>query len=419
MFAWCGLGMWRREPEVDPADVGLDCDVLERVADAFAETCDTGERFHGAQMAMYRDGRRVLDVGGGTARIRTGERVRDDTLFVMFSCTKALAGLVMLMLYERGKFHYDEQVATYWPEFARVIPEKAAVTIRHVLSHRAGFPGGPQWLTPEHWSDRGAIRRAMEEVEMSFSPGQKNAYHAINFGHMVNELVERIDGRDCGAFLREEVFEPLGLADIYVGLADDDDVEARIAWCYNEMDLSAARATGVVAPGHEESSGDEAASLRRAGGDDVHARESDAPELAHPFNRPETHRAVLPAAGGISTARDLTAVLSVLAMGGKRGDVELVTREGLAAATAPTNRASDLDGTVGWPLRWSSGFSLGFHGDGSTLRTFGHGGAGGQETFADPDRRIAWTFLTNGEISEDFIDWRYRLQSMAFAACKE
>jgi len=409
--------MWRRDPEVEPAEVGMDRDVIERIVEDFASTCDTRERFHGAQMALYRDGRRVLDVGGGIARIRTEEQVREDTLFVMFSCTKALASLAMLMLYERGKFHYDEQVVAYWPEFARVLPEKAAITIRHVMSHRAGFPGGPDWLTARHWGDRAAIRRAMEEVELSFPPGQKNAYHAINFGHMVNELIGRIDGRDCGAFLREEVFDPLGLRDIYVGLPDDERLEARVAWCYNDMNLSAARSTGVVAPGHEDSAGEDAGPIAVAS---APSRDGlDVPELSHPFNRPATHRAVLPAAGGIATARDLTEVLSVLSLGGKRGDVELVSREGLAAATAPTNRASDLDGTVGWPLRWSTGFSLGFHGDGSTLRTFGHGGAGGQETFADPDRRIAWSFLTNGEISDDFIDWRYRLQSMAFAACKE
>lgn len=396
----------------------MDSGEIERIAEAFGETCETGERFHGAQMALFRDGWRVLDVGGGVARHRTEGPVREDTLFVMFSCTKALASLAMLMLYERGAFHYDEAVVAYWPEFARVMPEKAAITIRHVLSHRAGFPGGPDWLTARHWSDRAAIRKAMEEVELSFPAGSKNAYHAMNFGHMVNELIQRIDGRDCGAFLREEVFEPLGLRDIYVGLPDDERLEARVAWCYNELNLGVARSTGVVAPGHEASSGEDAATL--AGAIEPHVETtSGAPELSHVFNRPTIHRAVLPAAGGIATARDLTAVLSVLALGGRRGDVELVSRDGLAAATAPTNRAADIDGTVGWPLRWSTGFSLGSHGDGSTLRTFGHGGAGGQETFADPDRRLAWTFLTNGEISDDFVDWRYRLQSMAFAACRE
>ena len=411
------MSMWRRDPDVDPAEVGMDPGEIDRMADTFAESCETGERFHGAQMALFRDGRRILDVGGGIARHRTEQRVREDTLFVMFSCTKVLASLAMLMLYERGKFHYDEAVVAYWPEFARVMPEKASITIRHVLSHRAGFPGGPDWLTACHWGDRFAICRAMEEVELSFPAGSKNAYHAMNFGHMVNELIRRIDGRDCGQFLHEEVFGPLGLGDIFVGLPDDSSLEARVAWCYNEMSLGAARSTGVVAPGHEASEGEDAAAIGRAVEADLDET-YDVPELSHVFNRPETHRAVLPAAGGIATARALTEVLSVLALGGRRGDVELVSAEGIAAVTAPTNRPGDLDGTVGWPLRWGTGFSLGFHGDGSTLRTFGHGGAGGQETFADPDRRIAWTFLTNGEISDDFVDWRYRLQSMAFAACR-
>lgn len=411
--------MWRREPDVDPADVGMDLDILERIADEFERTCASGERFHGAQMALYREGRCVLDVGGGFARVRTEKHVTEDTLFVMFSCTKALASLAMLMLYERGKFHYDEHVVRYWPEFARVMPEKAGVTIRHVLSHRAGFPGGPDWLIPRWWGDRVAIRRAMEEVEMSFAPGEKNAYHALNFGHMVNELIERIDGRDCGRFLAEEVFAPLGLEDVYVGLPKDDRLEARVAWCYNEMDLSNARATGVVAPGHESDAGQGAVALARGVGDGGAASECEVPELAHPFNRPEIHRAVLPAAGGIATARDLTEVLAVLSLGGERDGVQLVSREGLGAATAPTNRADEIDGTVGWPLRWSTGFALGFHGEGSTLRTFGHGGAGGQETFADPDRRLAWGFLVNGELSKDFIDWRYGLQSLAFAACRD
>lgn len=404
--------MWRRDPEIDPEQVGMDAAILDRMADEFAKTCEKGERFHGAQMAVYRDGRRVLDVGGGLARVRTGEVVGKDTLFVIFSCTKALASLAMLMLYERGLFHFDEPVVRYWPEFARVVPGKASVTIRHVLSHRAGFPGGPDWLLAEHWGDRSMLCRAMEEVELSFPPGSRNAYHALNFGHMVDELIRRVDGRSCGAFLSEEVFSPLGLEDIYLGLPADEGTEGRVAWCYNEMDLGRARATGVVAPGQGTQSDREVKAVGLP-------KEVDPefPEQAHPFNRPSTWRAGLPAAGAIATARDLTAVLAVLACGGRWGDVELVRPESIAAATAPTNREGDLDGTVGWPLRWSTGFSLGFHGEGSTLRTFGHGGAGGQETFADPDRRLAWSFLTNGELSEDFIDWRYGLQSMAFAAC--
>ena len=94
---------------------------------------------------MYRRGVRVLEAGGGLARVRTRVPVTPESLFVIFSATKGLAGLAMLMLYERGAFHYDEPVVKYWPEFASAVPEKRSVTIRHVLSHRAGFPLGPRF----------------------------------------------------------------------------------------------------------------------------------------------------------------------------------------------------------------------------------------------------------------------------------
>jgi CubicO group peptidase (beta-lactamase class C family) len=423
------MSLWRLDPDVAPEQVGMDAAVLDRMVEELERTLAAGKLFHGAQMAVYRHGRRVLDVGGGMARLRTREEVRPDTLFVLFSATKGLAGLAMLMLYERKKFHYDEPVVKYWPEFASVIPQKAAITIRHVMSHRAGFPLGPRWLDAEKWGDRAEIRRAMQEVRLRFTPGERNAYHAMNYGHMLNELISRIDGRDMGAFLREEVFAPLGLRDLHLGLPDDAALEARVAWCYNEINLSpgksAARATGVVSGGHEEQ-GTSSATANAVPDDDnalkfdrrqPPARYADIPEMWHEFNWPEIHRAVLPAAGAIGTARELAALYAFLAQGGARGELTLVSREGLAFATTPTNRDKDMDGVIGFPIRWGLGFHMGMHGRGSTLRSFGHAGAGGQIGFADPDRELAFAFTTNGELAPEFALWRYRLQSMAFEAC--
>jgi CubicO group peptidase (beta-lactamase class C family) len=293
------------------------------------------------------------------------------------------------------------------------------------MSHRAGFPLGPRWLDAELWGDRAEIRRAMEEVRLRFTPGEHNAYHAMNYGHMLNELISRIDGRDCGAFLREEVFGPLGLRDLHLGLPDDAALEARVAWCYNEINLSpgraAARATGVVS-GELEQARAEAEAEERLDPTpqrrEPPARYADIPEMWHEFNWPETHRAVLPAAGGIGTARELGALYAFLAQGGARGELALVSREGLTYATTPTNREGEVDGTIGFPLRWALGFHVGMHGKGSTLRSFGHAGAGGQIGFADPDRELAFAFTTNGELSPEFPLWRYRLQSRAFAACR-
>ncbi|HXK24405.1 MAG TPA: serine hydrolase domain-containing protein [Myxococcota bacterium] len=428
------MQVWRLDPEVSPGEVGVDAAVLDEMVKEFEQTLAAGRLFHGAQMTVYRAGRRVLDVGGGLARVRTRVPVRPDTLFVLFSATKGLAGLAMLMLYERRKFHYDEPVTKYWPEFARVVPGKAAVTIRHVMSHRAGFPLGPRWLDAEKWGNRAEIRRAMEEVRLRFTPGERNAYHAMNYGHMLNELITRIDGRDCGAFLRDEVFGPLGLRDLHLGLPDDASLRERVAWCYHEIDLSpgkrAARATGVVSGELEQASAlseamERAQEEAESPGADIPgqsrkppARYADIPEMWHEFNWPETHRAVLPAAGAIGTARDLGALYAFLAQGGAREGFSLVSREGLAYVTTPTNREGEKDGTIGFPIRWGLGFHMGMLGRGSTLRSFGHAGAGGQVGFADPDRELAFSFATNGELAPEFQLWRYRLQSRAFEACR-
>jgi CubicO group peptidase (beta-lactamase class C family) len=127
---------------------------------------------------------------------------------------------------------------------------------------------------------------------------------------------------------------------------------------------------------------------------------------------------VLPAGGGISTARDLARVYAALALGGELDGVKLVKQESLAHATTPTNRAEDVDAVIRFPIRWGTGWHMGLYGHGSTLRTFGHGGAGGQVGFADPDKGLALAFVCNGGLKPEFLRWRYELQSLVYAACR-
>jgi CubicO group peptidase (beta-lactamase class C family) len=425
------MAIYRLDPEVDPGQVGVDAAVLDRIAASFSETLQAGRLCGGAQMAVYRDGKKVFDIGGGIARARRGEtlsEVTPETMFVLFSSTKGLAALAMLMLYERKKFHYDEPVIAYWPEFNRVVPEKASITIRQVMGHRSGLPTGPDWLTPRHWGDRAAIARAMEELPLAFPPGSKNAYHAMNFGHLVNELITRIDGRDCGQFLRDEVCQPLGVKDLYVGLPDDDALEQRVAWVVTSRSsaASAASATGVLdeqalkaASEAGEREDDRAAAAAPAREPNVPERFKEHPERMHPMNRPEVHQAVLPAGAGIGSAADLARVYAALSLDGELDGVRLCYRQTLDHVTTATNRRGEVDGTIRTPIRWGTGFHMGAHGEGSTDRTFGHGGAGGQIAFADRDRRLAVAFVTSGALSPKYMPWRFGLQSMAFEACKD
>jgi CubicO group peptidase (beta-lactamase class C family) len=409
------MAIWRQAPEVEPAEVGMDGGIVEEMADRFSEATDRGELFSGAQMAVYRDGRLVLDIGGGTARERTGVPVTPDTMFVIFSSTKGMAALAMWMLHERGAFDFDDPVVKYWPSFASHAPEKAHVTIRHIMGHRGGFPNGPEWFTARWWGNREALVRAMEEVPLVWKPGEFNGYHALNFGWMVNELCIRTDarGRDIGQFLRDEVFSPLGIEDSYVGLPDDSALEERVAWVEEpEQPMTVAQATGVS------TSSAPLAADRVFRSPQIDDRHRETPELSIPWNRPSVHRAVIPAGGGISTARDLAKMYAALALGGEMDGVPVVQRESLEHAIVPTTSPGEIDKTLGMPMRWGTGWHVGSAAEGASMRTFGHGGRGGQIGWADLDRRLAFGFTTTGQLkAEEYQQWLLVLQSLVFRAC--
>jgi CubicO group peptidase (beta-lactamase class C family) len=410
------MTVWRNEPEVEPGAVGMDGAVLAEMASRFTDTTELGDLFSGAQMAVYRKGKLVLDVGGGTARARTGAAVDPETMFVIFSSTKGMAALAMWMLHERGAFNFDDPVVKYWPSFASQVPEKAEVTIRHIMGHRGGFPNGPDWFTARWWGNREALVRAMEEVPLVWKPGEFNGYHALNFGWMLNELCIWTDakGRDIGRFLRDEAFGPLNIADAYVGLPHDLALEERVAWVEEpEQPMTVAQATGV------------STSSAPVGADRVFRspqmddRHRETPELSIPWNRPAVHRAVVPGGGGISTARALAKMYAALALGGELDGVRVVQAQSLEQAIVPTNAAGEIDKTIGMPMRWGTGWHIGSAAEGASMRTFGHGGRGGQMGWADLDRGLAFGFTTTGQLkTEEYQRWLLSLQSMAFQACK-
>ena len=175
-----------------PDVVSMDPEKLERVEELFRRQIAEGVH-PGAGLAVYRYGKPVLDIQGGAADADTGRAVSGDTMFVLMSSTKPLAAACMYLLKERGLLAWEDAVSKYWPEFGK--NGKEDVTIYHVMTHQGGFPATPKSLPWTDWSDWGNVVRAMEEATPEYPPGSVFAYHPVNYGWVIGELVRRIDGR--------------------------------------------------------------------------------------------------------------------------------------------------------------------------------------------------------------------------------
>ncbi len=170
----------------------------------------------GAGLAAYRNGSLVLDLWGGLADADSGKPVSADTMFVMYSNSKALTAGCIYILWERGLLQWDDPVARHWPAFAQ--NGKEGITIRHILTHRGGIPETPADIVANGWGDWDLVVRAMERVTPTTEPGAVIAYQQSTFGWVLGELVRRLDGRPIGQFLKDEITDPLSMNDVYMGL---------------------------------------------------------------------------------------------------------------------------------------------------------------------------------------------------------
>src|SRR6185369_841669 len=107
-----------------------------KVADAFRRNLSSGQEV-GAAVAVYRDGRKVVDLWGGFRNGTSQAPWQRDTLVNVFSTTKGVASLAVAVAASRGLIDYDAKVAEYWPEFAQ--GGKGAITVRQLFSHQAGL----------------------------------------------------------------------------------------------------------------------------------------------------------------------------------------------------------------------------------------------------------------------------------------
>jgi len=363
---------------------------VKQLRGVFDRQLDVGLH-HGAQLAVYVDGDLVVDFAGGQMA-PDGPETTGETRHLVFSCTKPYAGTVVHQLVEAGELSYDDRLVEHWPEFADEGGQKAAITVEQVLNHTAGIPFGELDEQPEKWADWDAVVEAMEEIEPVFPPGEQPAYHTTNYGWLVGELIERVTGTPVREAVAERVFEPLGMDDTSIGLGEDGDPdEVATLSGFAEFDRCRGPGEGLGIP---------------------------ASDSAATFNDETLQRAVIPAANGIGTARDMARFYACMANGGSLDGTELLAADTVEHATE-THAETESDGTLSRPARyglgfWTGGLANDMFGTVDTEGLFGHAGLGSCFGWGDPDRNVGFACVTNG-IREESYEHAARVSALSDA----
>ncbi len=355
---------------------------FEGVAEAFARNfAEHGEV--GAATSVYVDGRKVVDLWGGTADVTTGAPYSEDSLQLVFSTTKGATAACANLLAQRGELDMDAPVATYWPEFKAA--GKGDIPVRWLMCHKAALPYVDATLTLEEALAWDPVIRALEVQEPVWKPGTEHGYHAITYGWLVGEVVRRISGKSLGSFFRDEFATPLGL-DFWIGLPDEQ--QARVAPLVQWGD------------GKELDPAMTEMMAQFMGPDTLLGKTLGAPSFVFhntdgAFNNPAVRAAEIPAANGVTNARSLARFYAALSGTVEGGPAEpLLTEAQLAAATELQTSGPDKC------LYFETTFGLGFFL--SSLfapyggsKSFGHTGAGGSVGFSDPEHGIGFGYVMN------------------------
>ena len=359
---------------------------FEGVREAFAEgqAADAG----GAQLCVYRHGKKVVDLWCGRDRERN-RPYTDKTLTVMMSCSKGAVATSAHMLAERGLLDFDAPVTKYWPEFGQA--GKQDVPVSDLMAHRAGLSGfepnsgiGPRELLD--WNKSTAALAAMAPL---WEPGSAYMYHAVTFGYLVGEVIRRVSGKTPGTFFADEIAGPLGLQ-MWIGLPASE--EDRVAPHFSDRPALTLEQWQQILTGFGIEMNSRLAQSMVHGilGTD---------EAIRMMKSREGHAAEIPAGNMIGDAASLARMYAATI-----GDVDGVRL--LNARTVDTARAwqtRDLKAPGdfarlpnGDPQRLGLGYELNrmnepMLGDGS----FGHAGAGGRMGFAHPESGTAVGYVCN------------------------
>ena len=368
--------------EAEPRDLGVAPEAVSRIWRAAEALYRSG--IHPAiQLCVRRFGGVLIDraighaSGNGPDDPAEAQKVlaTPATPFTIFSASKAVTAMIVHLLDQRNLIRLDDRVCEYIPEFA--VSTKQWITIRHVLTHRAGLPNLPrEALDLDRLHDPESIVWLLSDLKPTWRPGRQLAYHAISGGFILGELVRRVTGKTVRAVLDEEIRRPLGLRWLGYGVRPQD--VDRVARNY----LTGPPALPPLSP-----------LLRRALGIGF----AEVPALS---NDPRFLTGIIPSANVVATANELGLFYQLLLDGGELDGVRVFDPRTIRRATSEQSYL-EFDLTLGLPFRYGMGFMLGgqwFSPYGPDTRyAFGHLGFTNIVSWADPERQVAATLMTSGK----------------------
>lgn len=234
----------------EPQEVGFDATRLERINATMQRYVDEG-KLAGIVSLVARHGKVAHAEKFGMQNIEADIPMAFDTVFRIYSMTKPIASAALMMLHEDARFHLNDPVSKYLPEFSALKVYGAdgkhddscrPMTVHHLLTHTAGLsygfdPNDPidklyNQAKPLQWSlSPREMVRVLGELPLRFHPGDNWHYSVAT--DVVGALVEVIADRPFGDFLQEKIFDPLGMVDtsFYVSDAQRDRFAANYGPC--------------------------------------------------------------------------------------------------------------------------------------------------------------------------------------------
>ncbi|MEO9635839.1 MAG: serine hydrolase domain-containing protein [Parasphingorhabdus sp.] len=321
----------------------------------------------GASVAITLNGEFVVDLWGGHLDEKRTLPWQEDTLVNVWSSTKTMAAMSLLMLADRGAVDLHAPASKYWPEFAQ--NGKDLVEVRHFLSHTAGLSGMDEKVEGDALYDWEWMTAALAKQAPWWEPGTQSGYHALTQGHLIGEIVRRVTGQSIGNFFRQEIAEPTG-ADFHIGA--DEALDARIG--------------NLVPPKSGPTPNPES----------IAGRTFSNPGVDATLPRERAWRAAeIPAANGQGNARSIVRAQTAMANGGQAFGKTILSEEGTKTIFEKQSEGTDM--VLGVPVTFGMGYGLNSPATpiSPNTNTCYWGGYGGSSVIVDQDAHLCFSYVMN------------------------